>query len=106
MQNIIAYIKQRIAEPSTHAALAALTLVLPAVVPPAYQPLLPFATAIFAALGIVLPDASSLTPASVAAFIPPVKIASSPALADAINVGVSAGVQAAVSKLLTPPKPL
>jgi hypothetical protein len=35
--------------------------------------------------------------------MPPVQLASNPALADAINVGIRAGLDAAITRLLTPP---
>jgi len=107
MNNLLTWIKSRLAEGSTHNGIAILSLLLPSIVPPQYQALLPFVTAFFAALGVALPDKSTLSPAqasaSIAAFIPPVHIAANPAIADAINAGVQMGVQTAITRLLTPP---
>lgn len=103
--NFLNWLKSRLSEASTHNGLAILSLLLPSIVPLQYQGILPFVTAFFASMGVVMPDKA--TPASaastIAAFIPPVHLAANPAVADAINAGVKAGVQAAITRLLTPP---
>jgi hypothetical protein len=100
--NFLKWLVARATEPSTHASLMGLTAVA-SVIFPQYAPLLQAASGVFGGLGIVLPEggvgAGTAPGAPPAAWIPPVHIASNPALEHAINVGV----QAAITDLLTPP---
>jgi hypothetical protein len=102
------WFQKRISEPSTHASIAS-ALTLASIAFPAWAPQLQAAGIAFAGLGVALPDPGTRN-ASVAdalqrlqAQMPPVQLASNPALADAINIGVRAGLDAAITKLLTPP---
>lgn len=102
------WLQKRIMEPSTHGSIAS-ALTIASLAFPVYSPQLQAAAAVFAGLGVGLPESGVTGNAGMAdtlrtlqARIPPVQLASNPALADAINVGVQAGIQAAITKLLTP----
>jgi hypothetical protein len=102
------WFQKRLMEPSTHASIAT-ALTRGSLAFPAFAPQLQAAAAVFAGLGVGLPEAGSAGNAATAdtlralqARIPPVQLASNPALADAINTGVQTGIQAAITKLLTP----
>jgi hypothetical protein len=98
------WLQRRLSEPSTHASLAT-GLTLASLVFPQYAPALQPLAAAFVGVGAALPEANpallaaATDPTKIAAFIPPVHMASNPALAEAIN----AGLQAAITHLLTPP---
>jgi hypothetical protein len=99
--NFLNWLRKRISEPSTHASLSG-GLAVAAMAFPQYAPFLQAASGVFAAIGIATPEtggAGAAPGALPAAWIPPVHIASNPALEHAINVGV----QAAITDLLTPP---
>jgi len=100
------WFQKRISEPSTHASIAS-ALTIASIAFPAWAPQLQAASLAFAGLGVGLPDPGSTAAVATAlqrlqAQMPPVQLASNPALADAINVGVRAGLDAAITKLLTP----
>src|SRR5437899_263598 len=103
--NLLNWLKTRMTEPSTHNGLAILSLLLPSLVPPQYQGFLPFVTAFFASMGVVMPDSKGAAnlATTAASFIPEFQYAANPALAHAINIGIQAGVQAAITDLLSAP---
>jgi hypothetical protein len=104
------WFQKRLMEPSTHASIAS-ALTLASIVFPAWAPQLQAASLAFAGLGVGLPDPGASATVATAlqrlqAQMPPVQLASNPALADAINVGIRAGLDAAITRLLTPPAKL
>lgn len=103
------WLQKRLAEPSTHASVAS-ALTMASIAFPVYAPQLQAAAAVFAGLGVALPESGASQNAGIASLLqrvqaqmPPVQLASNPALANAINIGVRAGIDAAIANLLTPP---
>lgn len=98
MLKLIGFLKQRFSEPSSHNGLA-VVLAVASMLFPQYANELQAVALFFGAIGIALPDVGTMPRQALAAWIPPVHIATNPALAESINIGV----QAAITHLLTQP---